>query len=226
MSSFDGCDSDSMDGSGIDDESSIERDECNGRKRRLVALVSGFILIKRNQRRRIPSRRAGKKKRKRRDPDVLLQESLDDGVFERECRMSCKSFCELFDLLGDGLHPSPKNKRDDVILPKTKLMMTIRFLAGASYIDILRIHGVSRQAVFKHVKKVTRLIADNEHTGAVEWPETPEACDEFALQWAGKSGPSAFRGLHQTRIGAIDGVLIQTKSPIHVIVMPLSWQDQ
>ncbi len=53
--------------------------------------------------------------------------------------------------------------------------MTIQFLAGASYIDIVRIHGVSRQSVFKHVKKVINLIEDNEHIGAVEWPKTPEA---------------------------------------------------
>jgi hypothetical protein len=195
------------DASILDDESS------NSRKRhRLVALVSSYILIKRNKRRKIPAQRAGKKKRTRRDPDVLLQESLDDGLFHREYRMSYTSFCKLFELLGDGLYPSPRNKRDDVILPKTKLMMTIRFLAGASYIDILRIHGVSRQAVFKHVKMVIRLIAENEHIGAVKWPETPEACDEFSLQWAGKSGPSGVLGLHQTCIGAVDGILIETKS--------------
>ncbi len=208
-------DSDSHSDVSIDDESSIDRDECNSRRRRhLARLVTGYIFMKKIKRRKIPLQpRAGKKKRKRRDPDVLLQESLDDGMFEREYRMSYTSFCKLFDLLVDGLRSSPRNPRVDVILPKTKLLMTIRFLAGASYIDIVRIHGVSRQSVFKHVKKVINLIADNEHIGAVEWPETPEACDEFALQWAGKSGPSAFRGLHQTCIGALDGALIETKSP-------------
>jgi hypothetical protein len=127
----------------------------------------------------------------------VLQESLDDGMFEREHGMSYKSFCKLFDLLGNGLHPAPRNKRDDVILPKTKLMMTIRFLAGASYFDILQIHGVSQPAVFKHVTKlVMRLIADNEHVGAVaEWPKTREACVEFAFQWAGKSGTKHVQAL-------------------------------
>jgi hypothetical protein len=214
MSSSSTNDSDSD--SSTDDESSIERDECNSRKRRrLLALVSGYIFIKRNQRRQlyIPLLRAKKKKRKRRDPDVLLQESLDDGMFQREYRMSYESFCKLFDELRDGLRLSPRNSRDDAILPKTKLMMTIRFLAGASYIDILRVHGVSRQAVYKHVKIVIGLIADNARIGAVEWPETSEACAQFALQWAGKSGPSAFRGLHQTCIAALDGILFQTKAP-------------
>jgi hypothetical protein len=64
-------------------------------------------------------------------------------------------------------------------------MRTIQFLAGVSHIDILRIHGVSKAALFKHVKKVTGLIADNEDMGAVEWPESLKACDKFALQWAG-----------------------------------------
>jgi hypothetical protein len=92
-------------------------------------------------------------------------------------------------------------------------MMTIRHLAGASYVDMLRIHGVSRQAVFKHVQKVVSAIADNKDTGVVAWPETSEECEEFASQWAGKSGPIACRGLHQTCIGAIDRVLIEAKSP-------------
>jgi hypothetical protein len=90
--------------------------------------------------------------------------------------------------------------------------MAIGFLAGASYLDILRIHGVSRQAVFKHIAVVIRLIADNEHIGVVQWPKNPEACDEFALQWAGKNGPKAFRGLHQMCIGVIDSVLIKMRS--------------
>ena len=83
---------DSNSDSSTDDESSIERDECNSReRRRLLALVSGYVFIKRNQRRQlhVPLLRAKKKKRKRRDPDVLLQESLDDGMFQREHRMSC-----------------------------------------------------------------------------------------------------------------------------------------
>jgi hypothetical protein len=198
-----------------DDESSLESDERNSHKRRhLVALVTGYILVKRNKRRKYPSRR-GKKCRVRKHPDVLLQESLNDGMFQREYRMSHIFFCKLFnDLFGDGLYTSPRNRRDGVILPKTKLMMMIRYLAGASYLDILRIHhGVSKQAVFKHIAIVLKLIANSESLGVVEWPDTLEACNKFALQWAGKSGPSAFRGLHQTCIGAIDGILIETRSP-------------
>jgi hypothetical protein len=118
---------DSNSDSSIANESSIDRDECDNRKRhRLVALVSGYIILNRNKRLKIPSQCAGKKTHKRRDPDVLLiQESLDDGMFERDYRMSYTSFCKLFDLLGEGLFHSPRNSSDDVILPKIKLLMTI-----------------------------------------------------------------------------------------------------
>jgi hypothetical protein len=118
---------DSNSDSSIDDESSIDRDECDNRKcRRLVALVSRYIILNINKRRKIPSQCAGKKTRKHRDPDVLpIQESLDDGMFEQEYRMSYASFCKLFDLLGEGLFHSPRNSSDDVILPKIKLLMTI-----------------------------------------------------------------------------------------------------
>jgi hypothetical protein len=51
------------DASILDDESSMDRDECNNRKcRRLVALVSHYIFTKRNKRRKIPLPRVGKKK--------------------------------------------------------------------------------------------------------------------------------------------------------------------
>jgi hypothetical protein len=64
-------------------------------------------------------------------------------------------------------------------------------------------HGVTGQ--FNHVAIIIRFMADIEHLGVVKWPDNPEGCDKFALQWAGKSAPSAFRGLHQTcSIGVID----------------------
>jgi hypothetical protein len=80
-----------------DDDSSLEREECRSQKRRrLVAPVTGCVLLQRKKRVKIPSARCGMKKRTRRDPDVLLQESADDGMFHREHRMSCPSFCTLF----------------------------------------------------------------------------------------------------------------------------------
>jgi hypothetical protein len=81
-----------------DDESSFESDERNSHKRhRLVAVVTGYILVKRNKRQKYPSRR-GKKSRVRKHPGVLLQEFLNDGMFQREYRMSHISFCKLFNL--------------------------------------------------------------------------------------------------------------------------------
>jgi hypothetical protein len=44
-------------------------------------------------------RRSVKRKRKRRDPDVLIQESIQDGLFEREYRMGLDAFNKLHALL-------------------------------------------------------------------------------------------------------------------------------
>jgi DNA-directed RNA polymerase specialized sigma24 family protein len=156
--------------------------------------------------------RNGKKKRTRRNPDELLKESVDDGLFQREYRMSFESFHKLVDLLGDDIGVTVKT-RDDCISPKSKLMMTLRFLAGASYVDICRIHGVSRSTVYKQVRLVIWAIAESNIIGVYEWPSDVDSCVKYANKWANKSGPDAYGGLHRQCIGALDGILIETLSP-------------
>jgi hypothetical protein len=77
-----------------------------------------------------------KRKRKRRDPNVLVKESLQDELFNREYRMGIDAFNKLLILLEPSISPSPKNKKDDALDAKTiLLMMTLRYLAGASYME-------------------------------------------------------------------------------------------
>lgn len=77
-------------------------------------LLLSVVVSKRNQQLKIPSQEpSAMKKRKCRDPDVLLKELLDDGMFQQEHRMSCPSFRKLFDLLGDRLWASPRKTREE-----------------------------------------------------------------------------------------------------------------
>jgi DNA-binding CsgD family transcriptional regulator len=47
-------------------------------------------------------------------------------------------------------------------------MMTLRFLAGGSYIDIVRIHGISEPSVYRHIKRCIKVIADHKDIGEQE----------------------------------------------------------
>jgi hypothetical protein len=125
------------------------------RRRRQAVLVYALLNLTDDAK----ATRRTKRKRKRRDPNDLIQESLHDGLFEREYRMGINAFNKLLGLLEPSIAPSPNNKRDDALCAKTVLMMTLRYLAGASYIDILRIHGVGRSTTFSHIKHCIKVIA-------------------------------------------------------------------
>jgi hypothetical protein len=76
------------------------------------------------------------------------------SVISRHCYVRLRRGLHCLTGLLQQCDPS-KNKADD----------------DDSISGIVRIHGVSRSAVFKHVNEVMRLIADNEHVGAVKWPK-------------------------------------------------------
>jgi hypothetical protein len=130
--------------------------------------------------------RKSKQKRKRRDPNDLVRESVNDGLFEREYRMGVKAFHKLLGLLEPSISPSPNNKRDDALDAKTVLMITLRFLAGASYIDILRIHGLGRSTTVSHVKRCIKAIAQHKDIGLQKWPENEAECESYAAEWVGR----------------------------------------
>lgn len=217
-------DSGSESDSSSDDDSSGEEDEYDRydrhlrrKKKRMAAAVvtAAFIatkLVRRREKRRRRYRR--RRRRHRRKAEDLLQESVDDGLFEREFRMSHASFRKLVELLKDDLSPKNiKRTRCDYIDPTSKVMMSLRWFAGGQYIDQCRIHGISKSAFFKCVNQVVKAIGKNPEIGVPKWPETVEECDEYASEWAALSGPSGVRGLFTTVIGMLDGILISTRSP-------------
>ena len=128
--------------------------------------------------------------------------------------MSPKSFRKLVGLIRDDLEPkNASNTRKDYLDPETKVMMTLRWLAGGQYVDQCRRNGVSKQSVFRSFLQVINAINANPNIGHPKWPTTVDECNEIAHGWAKLSGPSESRGLFQTVIGMVDGLLVATRSP-------------
>ena len=179
----------------------------------LAVALTKFPLARRHREKRREQFRR-RRQRHRRKAEDLLKESVDDGLFAREFRMSHDSFRKLVNLLRDDLVPKNiKRSRTDYIDPTSKVMMTLRWLAGGSYIDQCRIHGVSVSVFFKCTKQVVRAICKHPEIGYAKWPETLEECEAYASEWAELSGPFATRGLFTTVVGMLDGILIGTLSP-------------
>jgi hypothetical protein len=163
--------------SSSDDDSSSERLR---RKRQayFVAFVATVFTISQAGKKKT---RSGQKRRFRRQPDRLLQEAVDDGLFSREYRMTRTAFFKLCTLLDSQLAPSSKNTRGDVINVKEKVMVALRYFSGASYLDLIRKHGISKPGIYKVILQVTKAINTNPSIGKqTNFPSSTDSCETYA----------------------------------------------
>lgn len=199
------------------EDESVFEEEAKARKRRnlkLLVAVTIYCEESKRRRKRTKKQRRGDNERTRKDPVSILQEGINDGLLRNEYRMSKESLLKLASLLESSLLPSARNYRKDVLLPLEKVMMSLRYFAGSRYVDICRIHGVSKPAVFRSIRQVVRAINSHPLVGKPKWPTNEEECDVYAQEWASMSGPSPeARGLLDHCVGAIDGILIRTRAP-------------
>jgi hypothetical protein len=207
-------DSESSSSSSSSEDDDDDDDEWEKRRKRLcLAFVAYRILKKKGMKKK--RRRSRKRRRNRRSAEMLLQEGIDDGLFRIEYRMSPQSFRKLVGLIRDDLEPKDASKtRKDYLDPETKVMMTLRWLAGGQYVDQCRRNGVSKSSVFRAFMQVINAINANPQIGHPKWPTTVDECNEIASGWAKLSGPSESRGLFTTVIGMVDGLLVCTISPL------------
>ena len=151
-----------------DSDDSDDEWEKKRRKKLCLALVAYRIIKKKGMKKK---RRRTKRRRNRRLADMLLQEGIDDGLFRVEYRMSPKSFRKLVGLIRDDLEPKDASRtRKDYLDPETKVMMTLRWLAGGQYVDQCRRNGVSKPSVFRAFAQVINAINANPEIGHPKWP--------------------------------------------------------
>ena len=133
-----------------DSESSFEEQESDRRRAEKVALLAAAIFCASNRRKHKASsrQRSANKKRHHRDPVDILVEGVNDGHLKDEYRMSKESLLKLHSLLKPFLDVGTQKFRGDTIPSLAKLMMTLRYLAGSRWVDIVRIHCVSRPVVY------------------------------------------------------------------------------
>jgi hypothetical protein len=121
--------------SSSEDNDDDDNDEWEKRQKRLcLALVAYHILKKKGMKKK--RRHSRKRCRNQRSAEMLLQEGIDDGLFQIEYCMSPQSFHKLVGLSRDDLEPKDASKtQKDYLDPETKVMMMLCWLAGGQYVD-------------------------------------------------------------------------------------------
>lgn len=138
---------------------------------------------------------------------------ISNFEFRRYYRMSRECFLKLVELLRDDLEGDEKQGRcgspNGCMTPELKLSMTLRWMAGGSYLDIYFFHGVSDGAFWRAKKQTIDAILNHQSLDLC----FPDLNDTNALQKISDGfKEKSEMGIMDHCIGAIDGCLIDLHS--------------
>ena len=155
-----------------------------------------------------------------RDWDAYLQEAhMTDNRFRRMFRMSKAHFETLVKKLDDywvaeatpGRHGSVIG-RPKKICTEIQLALTLRWLAGGSYLDITEIYSVHDSTFYNIIARVVpainKVLPEWRLVTALKNPQAHHDLDRLAAGFSRRTG-----GLLKKVIGAIDGILIPIAAP-------------
>ena len=134
------------------------------------------------------------------------EDSLNDRQFLARYRMSKAAFHELVRLCRPYL-PVRRKARADSVTPEVALSMTLRWLAGGSYLDICDVHNV-RESCFFVTKSRTLEAMKKGLKAEIRFPETEEERAKVAAGFAAYSN-GALRGC----LSSLDGLAVQIHEP-------------
>ena len=109
--------------------------------------------------------------------DAIMEKYEDRVWFRRHLRMRPESFTKLLSFIRDDLevNQSKAASRGGAILPKLRLYCTIRWLSGASYIDIVLSVGISPASSYWVVSQTIHAIVKCPFL-QMKFPQTEEEC--------------------------------------------------
>ncbi len=159
-----------------------------------------------NQRRRGP-----RIIRRRIDFDEHVRVAIADGSFRRMYRMDFASFQVLVDKLRHQLTRDTRQaaRVGGEVTCESQVAICLRFLAGASYLDLQCVHGVSRATIYDVVSRVVTAINEHSDIGAMRWPATPTEYYKAAAAFKQLST----MGSIEHCVGALDGLFVEINCP-------------
>jgi hypothetical protein len=129
---------------------------------------------------------------------------------KRHLRMSISSFYKLLSFIKKELvvNEFQAARRGGPISPEICLFCTLRWLAGASYLDIYCITGVSIPSFYRVIYKTLNVIANCQQLEII-FPTTKLECAKVALGFQEISYQEAVINC----VGCIDGYLLRIPTP-------------
>ena len=142
--------------------------------------------------------------------DAFIQENEGRPELTRLLRMELDSFFLLLSYIRNFLDvdESKAASRGGKIIPELCLYCTLRYLAGASYLDIVVFAGISIPSFYRIVRKTIHAINSVDEL-AISFPKTFQECKVAAAGFENISFQSAIANC----IGAIDGYLVAIDTP-------------
>jgi hypothetical protein len=134
---------------------------------------------------------------------------LTDTEFTRTDRVDKVLFAEILEKIRQPLEVAEPSMacNSEPVSPELKLSMTLRWLAGGSYLDIYQMHGVSYTQFNKSLW--TTIDAIN-NAYAISFPiDDAAALLNIEQRFAAKSNSESMRGC----VGAVDICLIRIRPP-------------
>ena len=143
------------------------------------------------------------------DWDKHVTKKQHEGCFERTYRMTFRSFRKLQFMLSSSLVRQESKCRSSSPVPIYSIVaIGIRYLAGASYIDLADVHGVSFDTVYKCVHSFLLACLECDEL-QIKMPDSAEKWESVRKTFASKS----YRRLFKHCVGAIDGFFQPTITP-------------
>ena len=130
-----------------------------------------------------------------------VDKKIHENTFERTYRMSFRAFRKLQFTLSSSLMKQESKCRTASPVPIYSIVaIGLRYLAGASYIDLADIHGVSFDTVYKSVHSFLLACLQCDEL-QIEMPDCPEKWEVVRKSFADLS----YKRLFKHCVGAIDG---------------------
>jgi DDE superfamily endonuclease len=133
-------------------------------------------------------------------------ERLSDRHFKRVFRMSRAHFYGICKLLTDSYRESGRVLGEAHLPVSVRLSMTLRWLAGGSYLDISLWHNIT-VSTFYYI--LDQTISDLEDVLRIKFPYADESYLDTASMGFSRGNRSPLTGC----VGAVDGIAIQIEEP-------------
>jgi hypothetical protein len=154
-----------------------------------------------------------------RNPSLVEQRLLWDTFigkygarpdFRRSIRMKLESFNRLLAIIHDDITVDElqASRKGTPILPELCLYCTIRYLAGASYLDIRFFTGISVASIFRVIWKTIKALVASESL-KIQFPASPEELKNAAAGFENVSTG----GCISNCVSVIDGYHLEIQTP-------------